>query len=337
MALITTSGITQAAVEYQNKLRYFFYLVLMERVAALNWNVQEVDKKDVASYFIRKGGLIRPYLPGSLGKLANLGEFKESPLIVEKSYGQFDDNVQNYVDKKVISAAGTAGNQQKKHPLERLILEQGTRTVGEEVLSAIYHGVRDTADQTWQGTVTGYHKIISAAIVSGEIATGNGNYKATGAIAAPATGTDTDAYDKVVDFLSAAHFSLKNQRVILEMSNNTYKYARQALRNKFAGKILKPDLLEELRDDCRMPFLEISTSVEYGEGNRLVLSLPGLRDLGVNSRGDFTFVQVRQIDADPNIINFWWQYDSGVRILTLNKKAFLTNDGTITGTAIVGD
>jgi len=149
--------------------------------------------------------------------------------------------------------------------------------------------------------------------------------------------TDTDAYDKVVEFLNAAHFSLKNQRVILEMSNNTYKYARQALRNKFAGKILKPDLLEELRDDCRMPFLEISTSVEYGEGNRLVLSLPGLRDLGVNSRGDFTFVQVRQIDADPNIINFWWQYDSGVRIVTLNKKAFLTNDGTITGTAIVGD
>ena len=309
----------------------------MERIQALNWNVLEVDKKDVATYFIRKGGLIRPYLAGSLGKLANLGEFKESPLEVFMSYGQLDDNVQNYVDKKVISGTGAPGNQQKKHPLERLILEQGTRTVGEEVLSAIYHGVRDTADQTWQGTVTGYHKLISAAIVSGEIAVGNGNYKATGAIAAPATTSDTDAYDKVVDFLNAAHFSLKNQRVILEMSNNTYRYVRQAMRNKFAGKVLNPVLLDELRDECRMPFLEISTSVEYGEGNRLVLSVPGLRDLGVNSRGDFSFVQVRQLDPDPNIINYWWQYASGVRILTLNKKAFLTNDGTITGTAIVGD
>ena len=74
-----------------------------------------------------------------------------------------------------------------------------------------------------------------------------------------------------------------------------------------------------------------------GTGQRIVLTAPGNMDFGMDTLGDETFVQVRNIYEDPNYVQFWIQGKYGTRIRSINEKVFQVNDGASVGAQLSGD
>ena len=68
-----------------------------------------------------------------------------------------------------------------------------------------------------------------------------------------------------------------------------------------------------------------------------MLTQPGNLDLGMNTFGDAGFVQVRSPFEDPNEVQFWNQFEIGMRIKNLNKNGFMISDGSVTGNELSGD
>jgi hypothetical protein len=48
-------------------------------------------------------------------------------------------------------------------------------------------------------------------------------------------------------------------------------------------------------------------------------------------------VQIRNPYEDANEIQFWMQWEIGMRIKNLNKRGFMVSDGTVTSNPLSGD
>jgi hypothetical protein len=119
--------------------------------------------------------------------------------------------------------------------------------------------------------------------------------------------------------------SLYNVKDALENKKTSYKDVT------FAG------LLTQLREDCGIPNLQIVSHYALGTGDRLILTEPGNLDLGMNSFSDVGFVQVRNPYEDANDVQFWLQFEIGMRIKQLHKRGFMISDGTVTANPLSGD
>jgi hypothetical protein len=75
----------------------------------------------------------------------------------------------------------------------------------------------------------------------------------------------------------------------------------------------------------------------YTGGDRVYITIPGNYHFGMDSLSDQDFVQIRSIDADPNIVQFWIQAGYGTRIASFNKKVFIVNDQADASTTMSGD
>ncbi len=96
-------------------------------------------------------------------------------------------------------------------------------------------------------------------------------------------------------------------------------------------------LLTQLREDCSIPNLQIVSHYALGVGDRLVLTEPGNLDLGMNTFSDTGFVQVRNPYENPNYVQFWMQWEIGMRVKNLHKRGFMMSDGTVTANPLSGD
>ena len=82
---------------------------------------------------------------------------------------------------------------------------------------------------------------------------------------------------------------------------------------------------------------KIIRSTIMGTGQRIILTVPGNLDFGMDTLGDEDFVQVRHPYEDPNYVQFWIQGKYGTRIRSIHEKVFQVNDGTPVGLQLSGD
>jgi hypothetical protein len=160
---------------------------------------------------------------------------------------------------------------------------------------------------------------------------------ATDAITAPSSSTDVEAFDQLWELWANAHPALKKANTIMQVPFDVYIAFQQAHFNKFKYAP-KPDefqryVLEGTGGRCK-----IVPSSFMGTGDRVILTVPGNFDFGMDSMKDMQFVQVRNPYEDPNYVQFWIQGSYGVRINSVNEKVFCVNDGTpIHTTSFAGD
>jgi len=338
MATITVTNLTRAAVKYQKDIKMLPYAVLAVVLAEHGINLfPGVQYKDIIVSFLRKQGIAKPYFVGMTPADSDLGKIEESELVVEKAYASVSDNIWNYVQKILVTPDEMLGkNKTKKHPFEVQTMMSIIRTFGEDIIDALFHAERDTGDASPMGLFDGFETKVLAAISSGDITGGKGNYLETEAIIAPTSATDTTPYDILRDWLRAANpYLLKDGNLLLPRS--IARHAMDGLKNKTAQKAATfIDFMEYLNDDVDGN-LKLARSLPMGSGDRMYLTAPGNMDFGMNTLGDDTFVQIRNINADPNIVNYWIQADYGTRWRTFHEKKFFTNDGTLTSNQLSGD
>ena len=327
MAVDVTS-LSNAAVKYQEALRLLPYMELLEVLPDEGIRLIEVASKDVETEFQRKRGGTKPYDPANVSS-SDLGKTQEFALEVEPCYYNTEDNIKDYQKKKILGKPNAGDgelNQKKKHPLEMLILREQPKTVGEDILDAMYSGDRDLADQTPSGTVDGYDKILDDAVTATTISLANGNLVNTGALDAPVSGTDTLAIDRIVTFVRSANRFLRKGG-ILKITNAVYHNALSAMGNKTSNfSLVTKDMLVNYINEQAQAKITLVISDYMGTGQRIVLTVDQNFDMGMNTRGDVKFIQVRGYGQDPNIVQFWTQFDLGTRIRGFHQKILQINE-----------
>lgn len=336
---INVSGLQKAAQVYDKDLKTMPYALLIPELAVLRVKLLNVPNKHTIVEKLRKGGIAKPYDQDNIG-YSSLGKMQERSLQTETSYAAIKDHIKNYKSVDVLfDPAKPADNQTKKHPLEVEIIKTQIITVGEDILDALFPAARNTADQSPLGMFNGIDTIIDNAIASGEISTAEGNKVASGAFSAPASDSDTIAWDRLVAWLRKASnkFAI-NQATVLRLPIAVYSACSDALANKLRYKDVEfADFVRHLQDKANLPKLIVVKHYALGSGSRITLQVDGNIDLGMNVLGDEQFVQVRNPWEDPNLVQFWLQFDAGLRINSLHKYKFMVNEGDPMANLLSGD
>lgn len=343
MGQINTTSLTRVAEQYDPVLRKLPFLVLNETLSAMGINLLEVAGKDVMMQFQRKRGIAQPYvvtMSPDLTPSTEVGKIVERELETKECFAVLKDHIMNYKGKQILNSldAQKVNNKLKTHPLEFLIIESKIRTIAEDIIDALFFAERDTTDKSPMGMFDGFFPKLAAEIAAGEISTGKGNMRNTDAIADPADASDTDAYDILVDFIRGAHPMLRKNGV-LYLSETALFSAQDALGNllKYKGMLEFDAFLMHLRGVTHSPNLQIVANGAFGTGSRLMLMKPRNLDLGIGTAGDESFVQIRSPYEDPNILQFWTQWENGTRIQSIHPKEFMCNQRANTSVEMSGD
>lgn len=342
--LINVDDLTRAAKSYDPLLKTLPFNTLDPVLTNMGINLLEVgDGENIEVTFNRKGGITKPYVATTSDLDAaetEIGQFVEMPLQTKKTYAALKDHIDNYTANKVLNNVGEKVNQQtKQHPLEQLIIENKVIIVGEDLVDAMFHSKFDGSDASPMGISDGFFTLQDNFIVSGDIAAAKKNYHESGALIAPASETDYDAFKNLVAWLREADPSLKKGKVNLYIPGATLLNIKDAAANKFRyiNNVDMAILQVLLRDHALMPNLTIKTDACLGTGTRIFLTEEGNMDYGMSTKSDAQFVQIRSPYPDPNWIQFWMQFRVGQRIKSLHRKKFMMNEGTTVSLSLAGD
>lgn len=335
--IVSLDSLTRAAEVYNNVLRALPYFTFQEAARNLRLNILQVDGEHIEISKRRKSNFLRAYKPGlDLGARSELLKFFESKLKPELVYAEINDNITNYRDKKVISNAGEPiNNKTKKHPLEFLILRDYVISLAEDVVFNMFHAQRDFENKSAEGAFNGFFHKLDLLIANENISAENGNYVTTGTF-----DSDGDDYQKMVDFLRKGHPMLRRAKeVLLYVAEGPLDAVTESFRTRVESHDYpsQEQVLKKLRQDAKIPGLQIINDLALGTGDRLMLTVPGLLDLGVGNFTDDEYIQVRNVEKDPNEVQFWAQAAYDTRIIDIHQKLFLTNEQKNTGLDLAGD
>ncbi len=339
--IVNTDSLNKAAQKYNPVLQTLPFMILADVLAALEINQLEIAAKDILTQFQRKQGLARPYNPNSaIGYKGEVGKIIERPLEVKTSFAALKEHGKAYEGGKLVLNTvedQKFDNQMKKHPLEVQIIGAKLKTISEDIIDYIFHGEYDADGNTPADMFDGYNTLITNEITSGAIAENLGNLKATGAITAPEDVEDTDAWDALVAFLRAAHPQLRKSAVLYICDGALFN-ASDALGNKLRYKgVMEFDVFQKHLEQTTNSKLKIISEPALGIGSRMMLTKARNLDFGMNTKSDTNFCQVRNPFEDPNIIQFWTQWDAGCRVRSIHPKEFQVNEQTATALPLSGD
>ncbi len=341
--IVNTTDLTRAAKQYDPLLKTLPYSTLDPVLTDLGINLLEVgDGENIEITFERKGGLIKPYVASTVDQDAaetEIGKFVEMTLQTKKAFAAIKDHIDNYTDKIVLNNVNKVNQQTKQHPLEALILMEKVKTVGEDIIDAMFHSAFNTGDLSPMGISDGFYTKMEAFVSAGEISAANKNYASSGGFAAPADETDYEAFQYLVAWLRQADPTLRRQNINLYLPGGVLLNVRDAAANKFRyiNDVNTNALQQLLREHALCPNLNIKTHPCLGTGAGIFLTEVGNLDLGMSTKGDSEFVQVRSPYNDPNWVQFWLQFRIGQRIKSIHRKKFFMDEGTHIALSLAGD
>jgi hypothetical protein len=342
--LIDVSKLNQALVVYDRALRALPYSTLKEVAAALKINLMDLQGKHSLINERRRAGGTQSYKIGKeFVKVEKLLGYVPSEIEPKDVVFITKENSQKYDDLELLIVGGQpVSNITKRHPMELKIASMLVRSHVEDVVDMLFHAVRDDDSTSPSGAFNGFFSKLNDLLTLGELTAERGNYHETGAIQDPVDGSDTEAYEKVVEFIATSNpYLRKSSSGIpqLLISQGTLSAVRAAFRNKVKS-FDYPSLqkvIESLREDAFCPGLVVSTHECIGKGSKLILQKVGNMDLAFNTQAATKFCQVRDIYEDPNEWQFWLQSGYDTRIRDWHEKVFRTNEQQNTPWELAGD
>ena len=336
MSVVDISTLAATAINRQKDFKMLPYEVLANVLGIHGINLLPgVQYKDTITDFLRKQGIMQPYVIGTLNN-SDVGKAQEMTLEVKPAYASVKDNIQNYLTTIIGPDVLLGKNKTKKHPWEVTMISSIIKTFAEDILDCLFQGERDDSGTTPLDAFDGYDTKIDGFITDGTITGGKNNYRPTGSIIAPTSDTDYDAYEALLDFYRGGNAMLRNKESLLYVPVGIGDAYDDAHFNKFRNKPTTDEYgrveLTGSGGKCK-----IVRSNIMGTGQRIIQTVPGNFDFGMDSLGDESFVQVRNPFEDPNYVQFWLQAKYGTRIRSIHEKVFQVNEGSAVGVQLSGD
>ncbi len=291
-----------------------------------------VQFKDTAMALNRKGATSRRKVVGETLD-SNLGYLTERTLVAHIIWNKFTHNEDEFQETPIQIQGSAAFH----YPMAEEIINQIGIEFNDDVYPNIWGGDEES-DKPELAYFNGYHALIAKDIADGNISAANGNLIEMDALDAPAEEGDSTAWTKFVEWYDKWHPGLKRQNVRVIMSLEYGHYIADAYEQKHRSHstvILNEDGTFKVREYPKLTFVP---SDDFGKGTRVVATVDGNLEFGVNNESDSSFVSVRQgSETDHKDISFQIQMIAGCRILRINAANFVTNGGTIENTYFSGD
>ena len=291
-----------------------------------------VQFKDTAMVLNRKGATSRRKVVGETLD-SNLGYLEERTLVAHIIWNKFTHNEDEFQETPIQIQGSAAFS----YPMTEEIINQIGIEFSDDVYPNIWNG-NEGSEKPELAYFNGYHALIAQDIAADNISEAKGNLIPMDALVAPDEEGDSAAWDAFVVWYDKWHPGLKRQNVRVIMSLEYGHYIADAYEQKHrshSSVILQDDGTFKVREYPKLTFVP---SDDFGKGTRIVATVEGNLEFGVNSESDSSFVSVRQgSETDHKDVSFQIQMIAGCRILRINAANFVTNGGTIESTYWSGD
>lgn len=292
-----------------------------------------VQFKKTAMVLSRKGGTSRRKKVG-VHQESKLGYLMERELVAHIVWNRFRHNEDEFQEKPI----QIEGSAKFHYPLtEEFILEIG-KEFNDDVYACLFHGDDESDDET-MNLYSGYHTLINNDMAKGLISEAAGNLIPCAVLDAVQAEGDSQAWDDFVKWHDKWPSVLQDADKVLvymsvEYGNNISDAYEQKHRSLKSANFLPNG---NFKID-RYSNIEFVPSSKWGNGTRMVATLPGNFEFGVNTEGQDSFVNVQHgSDEDCKDIIFQIQGIYGCRIKDILKRAFVTNGGTVDAVIERGD
>jgi len=293
-----------------------------------------VQFKNTAMVLNRKGGTSRRKVVGTPieSKIGYLTERVMTARIVWNRYRHNEDEFQ----EKPIAIEGGAGFH---YPLTEEMISAIGMTFSEDVYACLFHG-DENSNVTELALYDGLHTNINKDIESGDISQARGNLIPCAVIDGPQSEGDDAAWKAWVEWYDKWSPALKRVQVLCYMSIENGHAIADAY-GQHHRNLKEVNYLPDANGNFKVPEYPKVTFVpsdDFGKGTRMVATIPGNFEFGVNNEGDESFVAVQHgSDDDVKDIIFQIQGIFGTRVLNILPSHFVTNGGVIEDSVWQGD
>ncbi|MBR6275929.1 MAG: hypothetical protein IKR31_03220 [Prevotella sp.] len=290
-----------------------------------------VEFKDTATIFNRKGGTARRKVVGQ-SQNSNLGYLTERTLEAHIVWDHYTANEDDFKEKPVqITINGSA---QPSFPKTEEFINQIGIAFNDNVFPCLWHG-DEASEKPEMALFNGFHADLDKDIANGDVSEANGNLIPCAVLDGPATEGDSAAWDEFVSWYNKWHPALKRRETIVYMSTAYGNYIADAYEQKHRSH-QAVQFIPDANGNFKVreyPKVTFCPSDDFGDGTRMIATIPFNMEMGVNSEADQSFVSIMHGDPTPGgdhkTITFQIQGVFGTRILRINAANFVTNGGTI--------
>lgn len=285
--------------------------------------------------FLRHSINLMPYKATRTYDNAPVGEIKKNILKVRLSNMTAKDNIQDYVHTDAAGFTLLGTNKTYKNPAERLISYSIFQGTSEAVLNRMWFMIYNADGNTSSDLADGWLELIRKAKVSGDISNENRNLINVGPITAPVDETDTTAYQQAKEFLKRLNPSLLRGKPVVNLTVETGMAIQEAMSN--AKRYYKEPAQFGAFTIPEFPNVTWNPNLSMGYGDFMQITQAGNMMYGFDSISDDEFLLARQIDKDPNFIDYWLQMRLGFQYETFHQKGFACTTGSLNPEPFEGD
>ena len=300
-----------------------------------------VQYQAIKTIMLRKGHTTERKVVGE--KLnSTIGYMVERKCVARLAWNHYTDNKDKYVELAIVDAAD---NTKFNYPLSEVAMMSAIANYGEDLFDCLWHGddTIDKADKTnpkwYLHLYTGFITYLANDIAAGLINAANGNLVTIGAIDAPATKDDADAYNQFVSFRDKWHSNLQNaQSVLVYCTEATGFNIARAYKNANGGY---EGVKYNADGSYKFPEWNNITVVpesSLGIGDKLIATVPDNFEYCVDSLNSRSGIFVKEGSSDDYFdINYQVQSIQGTRVLNINASYFCMTTGSLVPKDIAGD
>ena len=301
--------------------------------------ISGVQFKKTDHLLVRKGGTTRRKKVGTPVE-NKIGFLKERTLIAKLTWNRYKDNIDNYVE----TVFGTDGKPGGDYPMSTVAVEAILKSYAEDLKSNLFFGDmenEDSLDEDKQklSLYDGFHTDMAHDIADGIISVQNKNLIPCDAISAPTDAHDSTPFDTALEWYTKWDGRLRQQKLVkLHVDILRGLYIAQGYSNKYHGNSKVNYLPNGNFTVPEMPRVEFCPSDAWGVGTRMMATIPGNLQYGVDSENNQSFVKTQfGSDEDAQDVIFQIQSVQGTRIMNPLPSAFVMSDGSIAENVINGD
>ena len=299
--------------------------------------ISGVQFKNTKVVLARKGGTTRRKVVGKEVS-SKIGYLQERPLVAKLTMNRYVDNRDNYVE----TPYQVEGSAEFSYPLSEAAFEAIMKSYGEDLYANLFFGDIDNENvkgKEYLSLYDGFHTCIRHDIYSGLISEANGNLVKSETIDKPTSNDDFAAWTTFYKWYTGWSAALKRQQVLVYVSTEVGMAISTAYTNKYHGNPTVVTTEDNGNFKLKeLPKVTFVPSDDWGKGDRMLATIPGNLEYGVNSLDSRTKIVVQEgSDRDTEDIVFQVQSIQGCRVLNILPSVFCLNNGNIADLTVTGD